>query len=587
MKKVAVITQSKDAAVGVKRLGKLGVLHVEHQKLPGGKDISALRDDISLVDKAMDILREEKRENKEIIKGEKQAADWKFNTRRIVDLRDRLKRLEEYSRATQGEINEWESWGDFDPAKIKSLAGENIHVRLYRIPVRDIKKFPDSGLVKKLSVKKGIANCAVISREKAEIPFKELALPRAGLGEMRARLSENNKLIKSIKEDLKAHLAYINSLAGIKKALEKELEFQEALNGMGTSGEIMYLTGYIPHDAAGALLDAAKREKWGISVNDPLPEDRVPTLIRNPKWVSIIAPLFRVMDIMPGYHELDISLWFLIFLSVFFGMLIGDAGYGIVFFILTLFLHIKLGKKMPNKAPFILFYTFSLCAVIWGVLTGTFFGQAWLTGIVKPLMPALRDNKNIQVLCFLLGALHLSIAHLWRAIIKFPSPRALSDIGWISILWGAFFLAKTLILAEAFPWFGKWFFIAGPVMVVLFTNFSWNIFKGIGSGFGSLLLNFVNCFTDVVSYIRLFAVGLATVAIADAFNKMALGIGFNTVLTGLATALILLLGHALNMLLGALAILVHGVRLNVLEFSSHLDVKWSGFLYRPLKEKGD
>jgi len=157
----------------------------------------------------------------------------------------------------------------------------------------------------------------------------------------------------------------------------------------------------------------------------------------------------------------------------------------------------------------------------------------------------------------------------------------LSEIGWTAILWGAFFLAKTLILGDNFPGFAKWLFIAGAGCVVIFANPSKNILKGIGQGVGDLLLNLVNSFTDVVSYIRLFAVGLATVAIADAFNKMAMGIGFNSVLTALATSLILLVGHALNILLGPLAVLVHGVRLNVLEFCSHVDIKWSGFLYRP------
>ena len=199
-------------------------------------------------------------------------------------------------------------------------------------------------------------------------------------------------------------------------------------------------------------------------------------------------------------------------------------------------------------------------------------------------MPALRDSQHIQSLCFLIGAIHLSIAHLWRSVMKLPSVRALSELGWVLILWGAYFLAKMLILADAFPQFALWFFVAGASLVVLFTNPMRNILRGISSGFGNLLLNFVNSFTDVVSYIRLFAVGLATVAIADAFNKMAMDIGYNSVFTGIVTSLILILGHALNMILGSLAIIVHGVRLNVLEFCSHLDIKWSGFSYKPLKE---
>ena len=586
MKKVAVIVQEKDASPAINKLGKMGVLHVEHQETPRGKDISALGDDIELVTNAIHILKSIE-PKKESITENLSLSEWKLKAKHIVDLHDREGRLSEYSRATKKRITEWESWGDFNPAEIESLAGENIHVRLYRIPAKDIKRFPSSVIVKKLSVKKGTANCAVISRGKVEIPFKELIPPKMGIEKMHARLLENNKITESVNADLQRHLAYITSFIEKENSLRKDLEFQEALNGMGKSGEIMYLTGYVPHDAVNSFLETSKKEKWAISVKDPSPEDRVPTLIRNPKWISIIAPVFKMIEVVPGYHEFDISLWFLIFLSVFFGMLIGDAGYGIIFFALTAFLHKKLGKKTPSKAPFILFYTLSLFAIVWGVLTGTFFGQEWLVGIVKPLMPALRNSKNVQALCFFIGALHLSIAHLWQAIVKLPSPKALADIGWVSILWGAFFLAKTLILGEDFPFFGKWFFIAGPTLVIVFTNLSWNIFKSIGSGLGNLLLNVVNSFTDIVSYIRLFAVGLATVAIADAFNKMAMGIGYNSILTGLATSLILLVGHALNILLGPLAVLVHGVRLNVLEFCNHIDNKWSGFLYKPLKEKGE
>jgi len=248
--------------------------------------------------------------------------------------------------------------------------------------------------------------------------------------------------------------------------------------------------------------------------------------------------------------------------------ILGVTGYGIFSYALSLT---------------ILFYLLSSCTIVWGALTGTFFGQEWLPQTVKPLIPALRDDRNIQAFCFLLGAVHLSIAHLWRTIVKLPSVRALSEIGWVLILWGAFFLANMLILGDAFPAFGKWLFIAGASLVVLFTNPTRNVFKGIGAGLGNLLLNVVNSFTDIVSYIRLFAVGLATVAVADAFNKMAMEIGYGSVTTGIVTSFILLLGHTLNLILGPMSILVHGVRLNVLEFCSHLDINWSGFSYKPLQ----
>ncbi len=587
MKKVSVLTQSKDADLTIRRLRKLGILHVEHQKPPEEKNMDILESAIILVDKAINILKEVRRENSGLKKIKKHKNDKRPKAGHVVDLHNRITRLEEYLRINKNKVIEWKAWGDFDPEKIRELAGQNVRIRLYSVPAKNVKDFPENCVVKKISAKKGMANIAVISLREIEAPFKELTLPEDSIRRIKARITEDEKIIKAIKEDLKNCVCYIDDFIEIRNISYCELEFQKTLNGMGQSGNIVYLTGFIPRDAVNILLQNAKKEKWGVSVKDPSPSDNVPTLIRNPKWVSIIEPIFKIIEIVPGYRELDISLWFLVFLSIFFGILVGDAGYGAVFVVATLAGQKKFGKKTPNKGIFTLFYAFSICAIIWGFLTGTFFGQEWLPESVKPLLPALRNSKNIQALCFLIGTIHLSIAHLWRAILKAPSPKALADAGWISVLWGAFFLAKTLILGEDFPVFARWFFVAGPIMIVIFTNLNLNrnILKGIGSGFGNLLSNFVNSFTDVVSYIRLFAVGLATVAIADAFNKMALGIGFNSFLTGLATALILLLGHTLNILLGGLAVVVHGVRLNVLEFCNHIDITWSGFSYKPLKER--
>lgn len=584
MKKVSIIVQSKDATPTIENLRSLGVLHVEHQKAPKGKDVNAVREDVALIDRVLNILSGEEFSKTPVSEATGKIKDWKFSAKHIIDSWKRLDQVKEYSRALKDTISKWEVWGEFDPETIQALARKNVYIKLYQIPARDMKKLPPGVIVKRLASSRGSAYCAIISDRETNIPFKQLDLPKLSLEQMQRRLAESTQVIGWIKEDICKHTRYCEGFLRIKKSLKKELEFHEALSGMGQSGDIVYLAGYIPHDATEPLLRKSKQEKWGIVISDPSDEDRVPTLIRNPRWVSIIEPIFKMLEIIPGYKELDISLWFLIFFSIFFGMLIGDAGYGLIFFALTLFAQRKFGKRLPSKSIFVLFYMLSCCAIIWGALTGTFFGQEWLPQSVKPLAPLLRDNRNVQTFCFFLGALHLSVAHFWRAIVKLPSVKALAEIGWTLILWGAFFLAKMLILGDTFPAFGKWFFIAGASLVVFFTSPARNVFKGIGSGFGNLLLNFVNSFTDVVSYIRLFAVGLATVAIADAFNKMAMGIGYNSLFTGIATSLILLLGHTLNIVLGPLAILVHGVRLNVLEFCSHVDIKWSGFSYKPLEE---
>jgi len=290
-----------------------------------------------------------------------------------------------------------------------------------------------------------------------------------------------------------------------------------------------------------------------------------------------------LLGLSPGYRELDVSMPFLIFFAIFFGILIGDAGYGLVYIILTFLLTVWLHKTMKlnaeMKTTVSLFYLLGSCAIIWGLLTGTFFGQGWL----QPLVPQLNNAESMETFCFFLGALHLSIAHSWRAYLKFPSLTALADVGYICILWTAFFLARTLVLGEAFPPFGIWLVATGIILVILFTSPQARVLRGIGEGLGTIALSFMNNITDVISYVRLFAVGLATLAIAETTNTLASGFG-NGVVALTAGIVILIIGHGLNIILGIISVLVHGVRLNVLEFSGHANVTWSGFTFEPLKE---
>ena len=586
MKRVSLVMRSCEAEEALGELRRLGVVHVEHQQTPKGTDIASLTDDVSLVKDALAILSEKEFLDRPCIGTHKVPDDWRTIAHRIIDGHKRLDQLAEYSFNLKNRIIEWQPWGDFDPAAVATLAQKNIFVRFYQIAAKEVNNFPQGAVVEVISERAGIVYCAVITREKIDMPFKEVALPRMSLTSMGQRLMQDKRAMQDVREEIRKWTCYGDSFVNISRALESELEFHEALRGMGDAGELSYLCGYIPFDSERAILDTAKKERWAIAVSDLSPDDNVPTFIRNPRWVSCIQPLLKLLEILPGYTELDISPLFLVFFSLFFGMIIGDAGYGLVYLLVTYLVQRRFGAKIAEKRIFPLMYLLNTCAVIWGCMAGTFFGQAWLVKFgVRPLVPALNDTNFIQGFCFLVGVTHLTLAHLWRFFIQVPALTALAELGWIMILWAAFFLVKMLLLGSIFPEYGKYLIITGISLVVLFSNPRKTLLRTVGAGLGNIALSLMSSFGDIVSYVRLFAVGLAGVAIADAFNAMAQGAAGSGALGFIGAGFILVAGHLLNIVLAPMSVLVHGVRLNVLEFSGHAGVTWSGMPYNPLAER--
>ncbi len=586
MKKIYILVLSKYAEKALLSLRKLGLVHVQHDQVPQSKDISLLNEDISLVNNALEVLNvyySEKSRNSTL---SSHQYDWKLAARHLLDLSKRLEQLQEFSKSLQIRISDLEQWGNFDPELIEKLAEKDVFVQFFQVPLSQEKSFSikKAVIIKKISVKSGFINYAIVSREKLVLDYKEVFFQKMSLSSLCNKLKENNIIAGSLKAEICLYSNYKKELIKVKENLQKDLDFNNALSGMGQADNINFLTGFVPVDGVESILMEAKTSGWAVKVIDPAAEENVPTLLRTPKWVDKIKPIFELLGILPGYTEIDVSVVFLIFFSIFFGILIGDAGYGAVYLGLTFWMHKKFGNKAETKNVISLLYVLSFCAILWGVLTATFFGQAWLTKFgIKALVPQLNDVKTMQAFCFFLGAFHLTIAHSWRAILKFPSLTFLADLGWICVLWTAFFLAKTLILSESFPGFGQNLAYAGIALVVFFTNPQKNILKTILEGLGTIALSLMNNFTDVVSYVRLFAVGMAGVAIAETTNIMASGLG-DGVVAVICGILIVIVGHALNIVLGPMSVLVHGVRLNVLEFSGHANIGWSGFKYNPLKE---
>ncbi|MDO8580136.1 MAG: hypothetical protein Q7S13_01495 [Candidatus Omnitrophota bacterium] len=585
MKKIYLIVQKKDMVASLEGLRGIGVVHVEPVEESAGSDLLKIREEVNVLSQGIDILKVDSWGSEQI-----DVKDWTETVNEILFLQSQVGHFQESIARRQIVINQYAAWGNFEPKDFDVLKGKGVFAGLYELPEKEKSKIPAGAIVYPVSSLKGILRCVLVSQTPFELPFTKILLPEMSLDAMNVRQEEEKLKIEEAQTKIKEHYCYFHAFQKILGRKIDELRLEEVAVGMKEDQGLVFLKGFCPINLCKDLEVKAKEHQWGMVIEDPSEEDRVPTLIKNPKWVEIIKPLFTLINVLPGYKEVDISPIFLVFFSIFFGILIGDAGYGIIFFGLTLFLQNKFKLKVKDKAPFFLMYVLSASAIIWGLLTGTFFGTLLLGKMVKPIWAWLTDSGNVQLVCFLIGAVHLTIARGWQLLMKMSNFfSAMAEFGWIVVVWGGFFLANAMVIGK--PIMGmditKCLTVIGAGVGIVFVDIiikSKGRIGDIGIGFILLFFSTLSACTDVVSYIRLFAVGLAGLAVADAFNEMALGIGFNGVLAGLMTSLILIGGHLFNIVLSCFGLLVHGLRLNVLEFSGHLGLEWKGFKYQPFKK---
>ena len=478
--------------------------------------------------------------------------------------------------------------------------------------------------------------------------FNPLILPDMSLSAMKAETKRLRERLPSYKVKIGARTELLAPLKAEAKKLAKEIEFETVHAGMevipleekegesadaavtvnavessagnasaaGTENTVVgkrdagqgdsktpirlaRLSGYVLAEKLADFTGLAKANGWAFVADDPAEEDIVPTAMRHNRFVQLLTPLTDFLGTVPGYREPDISLWFLLFFGIFFAMIFGDAGYGGILVILSL---IGIGKAKAKEQPAPLamqmFLYLGLLTVAWGTATCNWFGipveyiPAWLKNLSVPAISNATEesirNANLMQFCFTLGLIQLSIGHIISIVRNIRSLQILGHIGSIAMLCGMYVVVLSLVVsAERYQ-------INQPVLIAIGSGFALNfIFSNYQTGIGqsiveslkniiTMFLGVVNVFADIMSYIRLWAVGLAGSAISATVNQMA-GPALGSFLIFLGV-LLLFFGHGLNYIMNVLSVIVHGVRLNTLEFSNHVGLTWAGFKYEPFAE---
>ena len=603
MKKVSVVILENGRKKALRNLRKSGVLHLEAKPIGSGEDLDTLTELHSRISTAMSKLDNSVKPKKWDGVFDRDAALDTVDD--ILRIDGRMKEIHESVGKVSAQADMLIPYGEFEPADLAILRSKGIDIRLFEGNDAMMDRIKDAGgtlFILHRKKKESIFAAVFTGEAPAEAVGISVDLPEYGIVEL-----------TSIKEDMLVEMAQLGNelvehssrkpiLEHFLASLEQNLEFEALTTGMDREGELTWLTGFVPEGDISTVRELASAEGWGLLIRDPDPEDPIPTLLKNGPRIRIIQPVFDFLGTLPGYREYDISLYFLAYFSIFFAMIVGDAGYGVLFFLIAMIFAVKSLKKagvVPDALK--LLFVLSLATIAWGTITGNWFGSksiAALTPLRRLTIPSIATypdlfpnveadpQKAVMWLCFLLGLTQLTLANVMNFIREFPRLKSFSYLGWGAIVGGLYFLVLTLVIGSLMPSFAVIMVAAGFTLVVLFGEQDSDVgfFKGLLKGFGGAFTTFldtISSFSNIISYIRLFAVGMSSFYIASSFNNLA-----SPMLDGWTFpfgVIIIFIGHGLNLTMALLSVVVHGIRLNMLEFSGQLGMEWTGIEYNPFR----
>ncbi len=607
MKKITILCSESDRMKTVSSLRRFGLVHVENvvTKTQSALSLESENNALNKVLSFLDSYKDKKNPVKEENPGDEKIRALSSS---LLALMDEDERIGEKRRALTAEIERVRPLGDFDPDAFNALKSLGYDITLYYIGKKEKEKLSKDESVSFISLRTESKNecIALVNASLPQgIPAQRIVPPSKRLSSLENEMMLLTKRSEEIEKIYRESVKYCASFQDLMARNDEEIFFRRVGASVEEADSVCFISGYIPEEKADAFKEYCASESLGYIIDDPSEEDNPPTLMKHKGFIKYVQPLYDALGLVQGYREKDISLYFLVFMALFFAMILGDAGYGLLLLLGGVALNAKSKKCSDMNA---LLYIFSGATILWGALTGTWFGSElileklpFLKLFVIPGLTNFPDlfgmdstlvQNNMMSLCFSIGCVHLALARALCIIdkIKAKDISLLSDCGWLLNTILLYLLSLYLVVDADVP-LSK---IAagvglGFVLVCLFASCEPGkpLGEGIKESLGSFFTNFldtISCFSNVMSYIRLFAVGLASLAIAQSFNGMAEGVmhGF-TIPLGI---LILILGHAVNLVMGFLSIIVHGVRLNIMEFSGQVGVEWSGYKYEPFSLRG-
>lgn len=570
LKKVTLIGLQKEKHTLLEGLQNLGCMHLLSLRASANTAKKMTLPRAESAYKALRFLKDVSVRRKQVVgdadfdveQGVKQILELK---QQLGEINDRLDFLRDRCVAIQ-------PWGDIDFPPHEELAG--LRLWFYILPLAKTKVLDTLELPWQIVRKdhRFAYLVLVAKQEPAEslLPVSRTHVGALSLRELRVQLADAEVKLEDLVAQRQAFSRYIYLLSLYLAEADNLAALSYAAQQTHDEEALVAVQGWISIDAVKALETYASDCELVCLIEAPGPDDNPPTLIKQPQQMDAGVDLALFYQV-PGYQTWDPTRMLFASFSIFFAMILADAGYGLVLLAGLFFFWRKLGNTKRSSYRVLALSLFS-CTVIYGVMVGSYFGISPSPGSMLDRLHILdiRDFDTMMRLSIIIGVIHIAVANVMVAYANRHKLYALSKLGWILVLTGGLllWLDEQVIDRQSS---GLLLLVSGLTLIVLFSSerkltkgsdYLWRIAEGLFS-----LKGLMNAFSDVLSYMRLFALGIASASLAVTFNDLAGNVIETLPGLGLLAAILILgVGHLLNLALTLMSGVVHGLRLNFIEF---------------------
>ena len=582
MKKVSFLVFHKDYDTFLEQLRQLGVVHVI-EKEQGTPADETLQNNITLLSRYNNVIP-----SLQALADGVQPSGSQVGT---LDDYDQLLSDKSAIELTQ-DCKSLEPWGDFSQDNVARLESAGYRLNYF---VCDRKLFSEQWIEQ--------YNATIVSDgkqvrfvtvtpvgEEVQVAAEQQSLPQVSLSDLQKELVAAEQQLEQNAQSIRQFAAdNVGTFISQRDQLVQSINLSKVrLNGEGMAeGKLILLQGWIPAKNVDEVKAELDKDSLYYEIESPTPEDDVPILLSNNKFARLFEPLTHLY-MLPQYNELDLTLFFAPFFMLFFGLCLGDMGYGLLM-IVALPVFTKLFQLInPNFTKWLV-VLFGLSTIICGSLSGSFFGFS-LYDLDIPFVKSMKellytDNSKMFTLSLVIGVVQILFGMILKAVnltIQCGFKSALGTIGWLILL-----LTVGACAVLGIP-YGNPVVVALLVIalvgIFLLNSPGKNIFLNIGLGLWDTYNMATGLLGDVLSYVRLFALGLSGGILANVFNQMATGMSPDVPVVGfIVTVIIFLIGHGLNIFMNILGAIVHPMRLTFVEFFKNSGYTGGGVGYNPFR----